>query len=310
MGGTLRPGLLVWLLPVPSGNPVCLFSGLSLFPLFFLRMSGVAVPSALSSAPPPRVTSVLQSPRPVWSVPPLALLSTLSPPCHVSISQLAHSASWLPCLQSFPTDLFPTHSSPCISKLLPKMLQCSLTPLTNVRAGGQTPPHGTTCRPSPNSLFQPQPHMLFSHSQNGASSHTSLPSFALPPTVLSAWNVHVHLADLENSDSPLNENHSGCFWLQETHTSRTFIFTLQQSGGEWAVSVPERSKDTRDPVLPIVPRGLLSVRTSPPQMAATAPGTAQLAREAGEWGTKGFSAPMLVSCQTGNISQNPPADFL
>lgn len=71
--------------------------------------------------------------------------------------------------------------------------------------------------------------MLFSHSQDGASSHTSLPSFALPDTVLSAWNVHVHLADLENSDSPLNENHSGCFWLQETHTSKTFIFTLQKS---------------------------------------------------------------------------------
>lgn len=76
------------------------------------------------------------------------------------------------------------------------------------------------------------------------------------------------------------------------------------------MSVPELSKDTRDPVLPIVPCGLLSVLIFPSQMAATAPGTVQLEREAGEWGTKGFSAPMLVSCQTGNISQNPPADFL
>lgn len=95
------------------------------------------------------------------SIPPRPLLSNLSPPCHFSISQLAHSASWLSCLQSFPTNLFPTHSSPCNSKPLPKMLQRSLTPLTNVRAGGRTPPHGTTCWPLPNSRFSHSPTCCF-----------------------------------------------------------------------------------------------------------------------------------------------------
>lgn len=103
--------------------------------------------------------------------------------------------------------------------------------------------------PCPTLLSATAPRAVFPFSEWGVLSHISAP-LRPPPTVLSAWNVHVHLADLENSDSVLNENHSGCFWLQETHTSRTFIFTLQKSAGEWAVRVPELSKHRRDPVLP------------------------------------------------------------
>lgn len=123
--------------------------------------------------------------------------------------------------------LKPLSSLPACHSSTPRLsysqLHCRPTPLATMQAKLQTPPCGT---------------------------------------VLSVWNVCVHLTNLENSDSPLSEYHSGCFWPQETHPSRIFIFTLQKSGEEGAVYVQGLNKDIRDPIFPILPHGLLRMFTS------------------------------------------------
>ena len=153
-----------------------------------------SLPPEAFSAPPLHLASVPQPSTPACSS--LPTLPNLSPPPHPPSHLLPGFSPAPPAPAKVPHHPAPTHSSPCNSELVLKTLHC--------------PPAPPACNhadlPSSGSSYALS-HRLFSHFQG-----CSTPSAPLHPHTYCSLCWEWTCASCQ-PDSPLHENHLGCFWL-------------------------------------------------------------------------------------------------